>query len=517
MTSEEAKRHQQLMDFMTSFRSSMETNMKENNDKLDVKIDNVGKEVKEINGRLTKHENDEKRVLNRMEARLTMLEKEMKKTNLNKQNREKFIEEKEERKEEKVTEKKDTNADEEKQAKKDKEVKRSKFSRVEIAQEDLHDDSAEFADIHKFKSTWAKGLQNELDEAAGSGGMDNWEHSASGKDIEDSNIFEILPKKPVAPKIRKPVNVKNWFGNDKIVTSDSSSDNSDDESWNKIEREKMNKIKIKKKKEQNKEKMRQVAMKARNMVGVGPVDMKSVDKMIAEKDMTRPAAEAKMVKDFLKNYLDFDNEDLETIKIMETKPSAANDIIYFAVEDPDHIKEIYHRRAVSENDELIICDYIPPHFYERYMAISRRATELRANDNTLKTQQRWGMRDVEILTKVRGTQDFQKVKLTDFMGDTELPDFDAKKVWKSARSTGLKRKPFARSKQPDLPSSWKKSVSPATSGQGITRQHSEESLNRLKASKARKTEHRVDEVQEDMDTEGGSGSGSGSDSSDEQI
>ena len=46
------------------------------------------------------------------------------------------------------------------------------------------------------------------------------------------------------------------------------------------------------------------------------------------------------------------------------------------------------------------------------MALSRKATEMRASDKTLKTQLRWGDKDVEIHVKTKGSEEnYRKMNL----------------------------------------------------------------------------------------------------------
>ena len=101
------------------------------------------------------------------------------------------------------------------------------------------------------------------------------------------------------------------------------------------------------------------------------------------------------------------------------------------IEDINQVKEVHYRKAAAANDDLIVCDYIAPQFYEHYMALGRKAAQMRANDKTLKTQLRWGTCDIDIFTKTKGYQDMlKKVDINTFMGDYLLPDFDMKIKWK---------------------------------------------------------------------------------------
>ena len=61
------------------------------------------------------------------------------------------------------------------------------------------------------------------------------------------------------------------------------------------------------------------------------------------------------------------------------------------------------------------------------IAINKICTQRRSEDQNLKTQVRFGNRDLEILTKMKGSKEpFSKVALKDFVGDMESPEFDEK-------------------------------------------------------------------------------------------
>ena len=62
-------------------------------------------------------------------------------------------------------------------------------------------------------------------------------------------------------------------------------------------------------------------------------------------------------------------------------------------------------------------------------------------DNTLKTQIRWGDHDIEVYTKVKGSEtQYKKVDLKDFMGTEELPDYDLSIRWTLRKDTRPRRK-----------------------------------------------------------------------------
>ena len=170
--------------------------------------------------------------------------------------------------------------------------------------------------------------------------------------------------------------------------------------------------------------------------------------------------------EYLEFNLDYNTEELVELDIKDTKRAGKEDIIYFVLFDIKQVKEIHYRKVISENDKLTVRDYIAPNFYDRYMVIGQKAAQRRAIDKSLKTQIRWGSKDIEIFTKVKGSNEpLRKVKLTTFM---ELPDIDMKAQWKIREELKPRRK---------LDFSRKKSGHPSTGKdkQGVVRQLSSSS------------------------------------------
>ena len=104
--------------------------------------------------------------------------------------------------------------------------------------------------------------------------------------------------------------------------------------------------------------------------------------------------------------------------------------LYIAFNRLEDIKEIHQRIAECGNPDLSTRNFIPPGFYERYMALSKRCKQVRLDDRDIKTQIRFGENDVEVLNKTRGAEEpYRNVDLTEFMDGEELPAFDHSKKW----------------------------------------------------------------------------------------
>ena len=65
------------------------------------------------------------------------------------------------------------------------------------------------------------------------------------------------------------------------------------------------------------------------------------------------------------------------------------------------------------------------------MALSRECADRRRTNKDLKTQIRFGKRDIELFTKEKGKGEaFKKVDLGDFMDTKNLPPYNHKISWK---------------------------------------------------------------------------------------
>ena len=250
------------------------------------------------------------------------------------------------------------------------------------------------------------------------------------------------------------------------------------------------------------------------MIGLGPIEEESI-KYFEEKTGDPAEARKAAVKEFLGHYLAYEKNELECLEIIETKKAANDKVIYCAMNEQSDVKEIHYRKAISENQDLLIRDYIPPQLYARYMTLAKKATERRALDKSLKTQIRWGDRDVEVYLKHRVEMEdvdpletktinkWTKVDLTEFMENAKLPDIDLSIKWK-ARPEGRSRRNVVIGKpRSALPSLRKKMNNEERRNQGIIRQHSQNSsqLEARKKSKNMDIEVEMDDYQDYQDTE----------------
>ena len=99
---------------------------------------------------------------------------------------------------------------------------------------------------------------------------EQWEDK--NKEIE----WEILEPKEVKKKVRKPVKITCWFG-DEEASSSSSSEGTVEEEWQEVDRRKVVKEKKMAQEERRKKKKHETAKKARSMMGIGPIGEDSIE------------------------------------------------------------------------------------------------------------------------------------------------------------------------------------------------------------------------------------------------
>ena len=477
--------NEQLMAFMTDFRKSIEDSIKTTNEKLDDKLEVMNAEIAGINDKIEKNDDVTNRAIGRMDKRLQELELEMKSSNARSVERQKLQDKVNETNAPKSTEsgmntlnanigRQDVGQDKTEESRR----ARKTFHRSNISQRDLRNDSTKDAtkevEINPvpYRSVWAKEMEQQLEEAARH--MDAHPERTDGRSHQEEfqegdSPWSRVGFRDKAPKVRKPVEVRDWFADEKSDSnSESSSDsNDDDEQWSEVKRKEVKNLKAKARKQKKKERMESMAERMRHMIGVGPIPKASID-FFTDADNDKDEATKKAIKEYLKYYLDFNEDELSSIEILDTKKAAKDDTYYFAVKNEDHIREIHVRRAASGNDDLTVRDYIPPSFHARYMAVARQATQKRTEDKSLKTQLRWGHKDIKIFVKIKGeSEPYKKTSLTDFMDGTVLPKIDDSVRWRQRKDSKISRKPDFRKDCPVLPS-----LAAAMEPTSLTRKHS---------------------------------------------
>ena len=124
----------------------------------------------------------------------------------------------------------------------------------------------------------------------------------------ENNIWE-SPKKILKPntKIRKPPQLRNWFGNHSGESSDSASsqDESPENGWNEVQRKKIKEKKQRERKQRIKEKHAELSAKMQFMIGLGPIHDDSID-YFEKRTESKEEARELAIKEHLKHYLAYD-------------------------------------------------------------------------------------------------------------------------------------------------------------------------------------------------------------------
>ena len=277
------------------------------------------------------------------------------------------------------------------------------------------------------RGDWTDGLRAEVCPTNG-----RHDEFIQGRTKDDSRLRN---KKTKISKATRDA-IRTWFGDedDSSESTDSEEEspdeNEDRSQYSTVDRRRCNRERRKKVAAKKAAKVELTALKARNMVGLSPITTEEIE---AQKDMVNDYNIAKIlaVKEHLREYYKYNQEELDELNIIETKTTNKKDnCIYIAVEDHEHIRDIYHRKAECKRNEVSLRNYVPPQFFERFSTLNRICKEKRSRDGNLKTQIRFGLKDLELLTKTKGSDEpFRNVDLDDFIGLANLPGFDHSIKW----------------------------------------------------------------------------------------
>ena len=288
------------------------------------------------------------------------------------------------------------------------------------------------------------------------------------------------------PKIRKPIVITTWFGD----TEEEDTDSDVSDGWTEVERKRKNTERRRRTKRRKKEKEVRCAANAACTAGVGPIKMSDVMDLV-NGGTNFEDAKIEVFHNFLKDKLGYNETELSELSLVETKfATKGDDVLNVAMSDQEHIRELHVRRAESQNDRIIVRNFIPPNFYKRYMTINRICSDRRAEDPRLKTQLQFGKSDVELFTKYRGEESgYRFAKLEDFMDTTELPLFDHDLKWRKVVEKPPRRKinyganTVGRSNSSQRKESQTEDQTPAIRQTGIIRANSNSLSNELKKHK----------------------------------
>ena len=318
------------------------------------------------------------------------------------------------------------------------------------------EDRNQWTNTRRTPSSWAEKLNQDVNSAAnlaGSSGVRGRENPGSfgHRRSEFSNI-------PATRKTRKTHKCKqdkinkihHWFGNS---SDEESSDSGIEESWNIVDRESRNLARRKRSQDRKYRQKAELALKARRMAGLGPISDHDIEVQMKK---TRNYSQAKTwaVKAHLAQHYRYNQQELDALDILETKHTNKDDIVYIATANEMDIKDIYSRKAECRSDDTTVKIFIPPQFYSRFTALNRICADKRSRDESLKTQIRFGERDLIILTKEKGSQEPYYTEYLDaFTEGEELPDVDMSIKWRFHEDRPPRRRVASPHPSPATPTS----------------------------------------------------------------
>ena len=247
--------------------------------------------------------------------------------------------------------------------------------------------------------------------------------------------MKVKVKKQRKKKIKGIEELKKWFSQESPEVSEISS-NSDTSGIEDEDKYVNRKERNRNRKERNKENKRRIksdtATKASHTVGLKPISSQDIEIQLKSTGDIKQARE-KAVRNYLKNYLQFNDEELEAVTILDTKVSPKGDnTIYGVFKDLNTIKDIHWRAASIRNPTIGIRNYVPPQFWSRYMYLNTECSKFREDYPDTKTQLRFSCKDVEILMKKKGTEEPYCVVSYETVTDPRsVPNFDYNMKWQN--------------------------------------------------------------------------------------
>ena len=123
--------------------------------------------------------------------------------------------------------------------------------------------------------------------------------------------------------------------------------------WTRIDRENRNNEKKRKMRERKERKKEEITLKAKRMAGIGPITDLEIEQ---QRKRTGSYEKAKdwAAKAHLARHYRYNQEELDTLTILETKRTNRDEIMYIAVADEKDINDIYGHKAECKSDDTIV-------------------------------------------------------------------------------------------------------------------------------------------------------------------
>ena len=331
-------------------------------------------------------------------------------------------------------------------------------------------------------------------------GPTNWTRRCREQLEEDARKGE---KEKESSEVKKGMRkLKIWFGEestDNTVSSESDSGGEEENGEEKVNRRQRNSERRRRNIENRRNTIKETATKASVTLGIHPVRNKDIeDHLRVTKDLRK--ARELAVRDYLRDYLQFNEEELEEVEIKDTKISSkGEETVYVVFGSIETIRDIHWRVAEVRNKEIVVKNFIPPQFWSRYMYLNKACSEYRGLYPKIKTQLRFGSHDVEIMMKERGSKDpYKKVTYGEVTDPSGVPGYDHSIKWTQRQERKPRRKLIPADNGHEHQSLHYITRAISTEGTGIIRQRSNGSIG--KGGKKHRYDEEKDEEKDGMDT-----------------
>ena len=207
----------------------------------------------------------------------------------------------------------------------------------------------------------------------------------------------------------------------------------------KIEREKKKKLQRYRRRKQLEER---TANKGRHMLGLGPIRRQSIG-YFQDAKVDFPEAKIMAVNEFLMEFLQISEDEMQDFTILDTMISKKEeDLIYVTFRDHSSIRDIHRRVAELQSEDIMVRNFIPPQYWERYLHLNRYCSKLKQEDKDIKFQIRFSEVDLEVLIKNRRKdENYYILPLQEISKEGDIPKFNHNITW-TKRNDRPQREPL---------------------------------------------------------------------------
>ena len=186
---------------------------------------------------------------------------------------------------------------------------------------------------------------------------------------------------------------------------------------------------------------------ARSRIGLKPITLDDIDRVANKVKMNGMAALREAVKEFMKDELKLDDEEIENLGEFDVyrKDSEENDKVYLKFAREESSNYISRKAALVRNENINIFPYIPPQIFQRFSDLSRLTFIARQADKRLKKKILLGKRDLVLKTKIKDSTDWVVQDDLNVFGD--ISDIDLNVMWPVADVKQITSPPKGRNRK----------------------------------------------------------------------